>query len=387
MALLIDEQESFESLAGKTIDAYTITNDDIENALRPAFAYVAALLDTPGAEFFLEHRVAFPTVEGAFGTLDLLIRVGGTLHVIDFKFGALQVTALSPADNDPDVDIINPQLAFYACAARHSLPDFFAGVDSIVLTIIQPVSIEPDAEMVSTVTVTHAELHEFIVAYRAACAEALSESPRLERGAWCRLCEARSACPAHTGPLLDLAQFVMPAPSRFNGASPPSKEAYLKALANGLALVDATKDLRVALRDRAKRALENGDVVPGYSLSAGRATRRWRDDERATIAALEGLGLAHGDVVAEELRSPKQVEIRAKAISGRLASRSLARKMSSTLSAPGALASQGVIRASIADQSLHTNSFFGSATRAGLTSKASFRATGTSTGSAAASSA
>ena len=55
--------------------------------------------------------------------------------------------------------------------------------------------------MVSSVAVTHAELDEFIVAYRTACEESLSESPRLERGAWCRFCDAKPICSAHTGPL------------------------------------------------------------------------------------------------------------------------------------------------------------------------------------------
>jgi hypothetical protein len=200
---------------------------------------------------------------------------------------------------------------FYAAAARHSLPDFFAGVKDIILTIVQPVSIEPDAEMVSSVTVTHAELDEFIAIYRAACEEALSPTPRLERGAWCRFCPARPICPAHTKPFLDLAQFVVPTPLAFD--APPAKEAYLQALAAGLNLVDAVKDIRTALHDQAKRALESGDIVPGYTLSAGRAERHWRDDESTTIAALERLGLGRDDIIAETMRSPKQVEIRAKA--------------------------------------------------------------------------
>ena len=135
-------------------------------------------------------------------------------------------------------------------------------------------SIEPDAEMASSATVTHAELDEFIAIYRAACEEALSEAPRLERGPWCRFCPAKPICPAHTGPLLDLAQFVVPTP-----ATPPPKE-YLQLLAAGLDLVDAVKDMRTALHDQAKRALENGDQVPGYALSAGRAERHWRDENR-----------------------------------------------------------------------------------------------------------
>jgi hypothetical protein len=308
MALLLDDSgHSLEDLAGKTIDAYTIAGDDIENALRPAFAYVDALLAAPGAEFFLECRVAFPTIAGAFGTVDLIVRIGSTIYVIDFKFGVgVRVLALYP---DGEEDVLNAQLMFYAAAARHSLREFFAGVENIVLTIVQPMSIEADAEMVSSVVVTHAELDEFIAVYRATCAEALAGAPRLERGAWCRFCPARPICPAHTAPLLDLAQLAIPTTAV---ARPDTKAAYLQLLADGLNLVDAIKDIRIALHDQAKRALENGDLVPGYTLSTGRAERHWRD-ESAAIAALESLGLTRDDVVAEAMRSPKQVEFRAKA--------------------------------------------------------------------------
>jgi hypothetical protein len=172
MARLIDETKSLdESLIGTTIGSYTVTDDDVENALRPTYTYVAALLDT-GAEFFLEHRVTFPNIADTFGTADLIVRVGDTVHVIDFKFGVgVRVLALHA---DGDQDVLNAQLMFYAAAARDSLPKFFAGVTKIVLTILQPVSIEPDAEMISTVEVSHAELDQFIAAYYAACSKALS---------------------------------------------------------------------------------------------------------------------------------------------------------------------------------------------------------------------
>jgi Protein of unknown function (DUF2800) len=306
IALLLakDTHALVESLAGKTFGSYTITPDDVATAIGPAYAYVESLLDTPGAEYFLERRVVFPAVPDTWGTVDLLVRIDRTIYVIDFKFGVgVRVCALSP---DGDEDVINAQLLFYAAAARHSLREFFAGVENIVLTILQPVSIDVDVEMVSSVTVTHAELDAFIAIYRAACEEALSDAPHLERGSWCRFCPARPICPEHTGPLLDLAQFAVPT------ATPPSTDAYLQALAAGLDLVDATKDLRTALHDQAKCALENGDQVPGYVLSAGRAERRWRNED-AAIGALIRLGLARGDVIAETIRSPKQVELRAKA--------------------------------------------------------------------------
>jgi len=184
-----------------------------------------------------------------------------------------------------------------------------------VLVILQPQSIEPDAETVSAVAATHAELDEFIALFRAACEEALAPAPRLERGAHCRFCPARPICPEHTKPLLDLSQFEVPAPLSFTSAlfaETPSKEAYLQLLANGLNLVDAVKDIGKALHDQAKQALHAGDLVPGYTLSAGRAERSWHNEDTA-IAALVGIGLTRGDIIAETMRSPKQVELRAKA--------------------------------------------------------------------------
>jgi hypothetical protein len=313
-SLLIERERSLADIVGEKIDDYVVTRDDVENALRPVLGHVDALFDVHGAEYYLEQRVKFPTVAGAFGTADLIARVGNIIHVVDFKFGVgVRVLAFRP---DGAEDVLNAQLLFYAAAARHSFSEFFAGVDNIVLTILQPQSIEPDAEMVSTVTVTPAELDEFIAVYRVACEQALSETPHLERGAWCRFCAAKLICPAHTAPLLDLTQFTAPALRDTLVASlaaPPAKEAYLQLIAKGLDLIDAVKDLRATLHDQAKTALVGGDIVPGYTLSAGRAERHWRDDERSTIAALESLGLSRDDIIAETMRSPKQVEIRAKA--------------------------------------------------------------------------
>jgi len=304
LLLAEDTHALVESLVGKTFGNYTITPDDIENALRPAYARVETLLDTPEAEYYLERHVVFPTIPNTWGTVDLLIRIGRTIYVIDFKFGVgVRVLALAP---NGDEDVINAQLLFYAAAARHSLPEFFTEIDTVILMILHPVSVELDAQMVSSVEVTHDELDQFVTAYHAACTEALSDAPHLERGSWCRFCPARPICPAHTQPLLDLAQFAVPA------ASAVSKDAYLRLLAEGLNLADAIKDIHTALHDQAKRALENGDSVPGYALSAGRTERYWCD-ENAAFAALQSAGFYYDDVMKAEMRSPKQVELRAKA--------------------------------------------------------------------------
>ena len=88
MALLIEGERALDSLAGETIGEYAITRDDVENALRPALAHVDALLNQPGAEYYLEQRVAFPTLENVFGTADLIVKVAGVANVVDHKFGS-----------------------------------------------------------------------------------------------------------------------------------------------------------------------------------------------------------------------------------------------------------------------------------------------------------
>jgi len=87
---------------------------------------VVAHLGAPEeVEFYLEQRVAFPTIASAYGTVDLLVRIGRTIHVIDFKFGSgVRVLALTP---DGDTDILNAQLLFYAAPRATRSPNFLLG--------------------------------------------------------------------------------------------------------------------------------------------------------------------------------------------------------------------------------------------------------------------
>jgi len=55
-----DTHALVESLAGKTFGSYTITSDDIETALWPAYAHVEVLLDASGAVTILNGASSFP---------------------------------------------------------------------------------------------------------------------------------------------------------------------------------------------------------------------------------------------------------------------------------------------------------------------------------------
>jgi hypothetical protein len=304
----------FADIVGTEFNGYALTKDDAETLVRPVWEWVDRLLNTPGAVYYVEKRITFPGVAGAFGTCDLIVRIGNTVYVIDYKFGrGVRVRAIYQVG---DYDVPNPQLMFYATAARHTVKSIFTGADKIVLTILQPQSAEPDAEMISTATVTHAELDLFAAAFQAACSEALSEAPRLARGPWCKFCSAVPICPVHTRPLLDFANLEAPQPPRdrmFTPIKPADKTAYLQTLAHWLDLQSMVNASYSEVAAQAKRALDNGDEIPGYTLSAGRADRDWCN-ETVAAATLESLGLARGDIFAEaEMRSPKQIEIRAKA--------------------------------------------------------------------------
>ena len=132
-------------------------------------------------------------------------------------------------------------------------------------------------------------------------------APRLERGAHCRFCAGQADLPgAHRSAARSRA--VRGA----DAAAPPAKE--LPAAARRR---PGPGRRGQGHRHGAARSGQAGPATPATSCPATRsrpaapcATGAMR---RAAIAALISLGLARDDVIAETMRSPKQVEIRAKA--------------------------------------------------------------------------
>ena len=128
-------------------------------------------------------------------------------------------------------------------------PNFFAGVENIILTIVQPQSIEPDAEMVSSV---RSRTPSSTSSSRSIAPPAQRRSPYAPPG-------AGRLVPFLRGETNLPRTYRSAARSRAvrgaDAAAPPSKDDYLQPLADGLDLVDAVKDIRTALHDQAKRAL------------------------------------------------------------------------------------------------------------------------------------
>ena len=227
------------------------------------------LLDRPGAEFFLERRVSFPPSPAPWDARPDF-RIGSTVHVIDFKFGTgVRVRALYL---DGDEDVINAQLLFYGAAARHSLPEFFAGVDNIILTILQPVSIDPDAEWCRRSRLSPLSLMSL----------SRSTAPPVKkhfhpRRAWSGAPIAASARRGRSARRI-LARFSI---WRNSWCRRPPRRPRRKRT-NSCSRRPQPRRRGQGNRHGAARPGETrpGEWrVPGYALSAGRAERSWHDED------------------------------------------------------------------------------------------------------------
>jgi hypothetical protein len=262
--------------------------------------------------FWLEVRSEFPGIPGAFGTSDFAGRARERLVLADWKFGAgVAVAATYPDPDDSTLEIVNAQLLFYICGLRHAAPELFAADRPIDAYIVQPRNQDPDQRVTVARGITGAELDMFEVALRAAVDAALTADPPRNRGAHCRFAPCKAICPAHTGPLLDLARMqALQRPAA--PAVPNHLERYGAALAAGLELAEIAEPLIRELRTQAHAFLADRHAVPGWKLVAKRAVRRWADSEAAQKTLLKS-GFAAGDIFAEpELRSPAQIEKAAK---------------------------------------------------------------------------
>jgi hypothetical protein len=281
----LDPQE----FVGRVVNGVTLTHEHIA-AVRTVLDHVDVIL-TAEVEFLIEEQVRFPGVNGAFGTIDFAARKANKIKLLDWKFGAgVQVSILYG-------ELINPQPLFYACALRHSFPGFCSGVEEYELGIVQP-AFSDDADCV---IVTNDDLDTFERLVLVSVAEARSETPRRQRGPWCRFAACKTICPEWTAPLLDAATFA-----QIDRKAPD----YGDALAAAMAIAGIAEEWAREVRSQTQAYLEKGGDVSGWKLVDKRATRRWQD-EAAAMDAFSAANFALHDLVA--LKSPAQVEKIAKA--------------------------------------------------------------------------
>ena len=100
-----------DNVIGTTYEGHTLDQEMYDDKLQPALDLLDELDPDGLMKMAVETRVGFGNyLPGAFGSCDLLGRIGNTAYVIDWKFG--DGIAVSADDNE--------QLMYYAAAAMRT---------------------------------------------------------------------------------------------------------------------------------------------------------------------------------------------------------------------------------------------------------------------------
>ncbi len=258
----------------------------------------------------VESMLPLPGITGAFGSVDLVLSNKTTVLVIDWKFGkGVPVKALYERTDGTEVwDEINPQLAFYAAAARARFKRSFKN-KTIVLAIIQPRFPQP----LDHVEVTDLELDEFLLAFQQRYLEALGKNAPREKGEHCRFASCKATCPLWVGPVIELS-VLDPKRAALEASTKPiaATDDYGAYLSRAMHLAVLAETWAGEIRKQSHVYLDDGGFIPDWKLVPKRGMRKWTSEEDAPFA-LHALGGKDSDIFTEpELRSVAQVESRLK---------------------------------------------------------------------------
>jgi len=279
IADVLDKGFAPEHYLGTTYEDQVLTQELIDDKIKPALAALDAIDPDKQMEYAVETRVGFGDfLPDVFGSTDFLGRIGDTAYVLDWKFGdgvAVEVEE-------------NPQLMFYAAAAMRTkeVAWVFEGVTNIEMIIVQPPAVKRWTTNPERIKKFEQEL---------ASAVRLAESPdaKLNVGDHCRWCSAKAICPQMTGAVDRVLHTKLDAlPVQQIGV-------YLHN-------ADILEQWITDLRALAFQLLETGKPVPGYKLVAKRATRQWVNEDDAKAALLKDL--KESDIMETALISPAKAE-------------------------------------------------------------------------------
>jgi hypothetical protein len=266
-----------EELIGKEYEGQILDQAMIDEKLQPALDLLDTIDPNQEMKLAIETRVGFGKfLPGAFGSCDVLGRMGDAAYVIDWKFG--DGIAVDAEENE--------QLMYYAAAAMRT-PEaawVFDGATSIECIIIQP-------PVIRRWTTTPKRIRSFELSLKRAVKAASLPDAKLNPGDHCRFCPAKPTCPEMTG-AVDRALKV-----KLDAIDDNMLGAYAS---NAVLLQGWIDDLNALVQTK----IEKGYKIPGWKLVAKRGTRSWVDKGTAA-ATLAALGI---DPIKKELVSPAQAE-------------------------------------------------------------------------------
>ena len=190
-----------------------------------------------------------------YGTTDCIIIGGNSMHVIDFKYGKVPVSAHE-----------NPQMMLYALGALLEYSILF-NIGKVVLVIVQP----------RLESITECEMSESDLRYWAtntvmgAAEKAFKGEGDCVAGEHCRYCRAKALCRARADSNLSL--------EVFNYRKPPllSNEEVGQILEKAQDLAKWAK----AIAEYALNETLRGGDIPGWKAVEGRGSRSFTDIDEA----------------------------------------------------------------------------------------------------------
>jgi hypothetical protein len=231
-----------------------LAGEDLE-AVKVCVEYAHAL---PGGKFIEQRVTLIP--DTVWGTADLIVIDGDTLHVVDWKFGQ-GVRVEAPG---------NKQLRIYGAAALAEY-DFLGPFAAVQLHIVQPF-----LNHVSTATYSASELSAFAAEVSVAVeATHAPDAPFVVTEAGCRFCRARHTCKARADHYTRIALDEFgPLP----GADTLSDDELARLYPQLDGIVRWANDLQAHML---AQAATHGATYPGLKLVEGRSVRRITDDVEA----------------------------------------------------------------------------------------------------------
>jgi hypothetical protein len=292
-AAVLERNISPMKLAGLEHEGMVLTEELIEEKLIPAIKMFDDILDEleskfgKTAVFEVEKEVSFgDVILDAFGSCDVLVRVGPRAVVIDWKFGD---------GNLVDAED-NKQMLFYgAAAARTSgVQHIFKGATELELVIIQPRQGQP-----SRWSPDIAALGIFETELISALRYADRHDAYFFQGDHCKWCKGKAGCP-----------LMHQAMERAFSIDWLNMDPY--KLGKAVKSTYLLEDFIDKIRSTVHQALENGIEVPGCKLVAKRPSRKYIDEAKAEKAIRKVLtGLENPPehyMMKTELKSPAQME-------------------------------------------------------------------------------
>lgn len=232
----------------------------------------------------IEKRVDFSAyVPDGFGTADCILIGGGTIHVIDFKYGkGVHVSAEG-----------NPQLALYALGAYETYKILYP-IQRVELHIVQPRVSDSTSQWGCSLE----ELQTWggYVRERAELA-VKGEGAFKPDEKTCRFCRAKARCRARADENVKLAFGIGKLPPVITNAEMGQ---YLRQGA------DVAKWLS-DLQEAALRECLAGNEVPGWKAVEGRGSREWTDMDKA-FSVLKDKGVPEAILWEKKPLSLAQVE-------------------------------------------------------------------------------